>query len=177
VNNDPVNWVDLWGLRPLKQEEIQHHKDSNGMPVDYSKINVEDRSPTKDDIKAGLGSVGATIPSDEEIEDFIQDRPVSMPDGNIYMPPGTRSGYGPYGTPEEEYMDVLAGEINHQAQYQSGNSKTVVDQLIIEAGMGVAQYVDQNTLEYAAHQPERDARDAALANQNPAGSQGSIKNH
>jgi RHS repeat-associated protein len=140
VNNDPVNWIDPFGLRPLKQEEIQHHKDSNGMAVDYSMINVEDRSPTKDDIKAGLISVGVTIPNDNEIEKFLNGiAAVSLPDGNIYIPPSTTSSYGPYATPQEEYMDVLASEINHQAQYQKGDPKAMVTELMSESKMGNGQ--------------------------------------
>jgi hypothetical protein len=158
----------------LTQDEIHHHKDRGGMSVDYDQINVEDREATLDDVKQALDAVGAEMPSDPEIQGFIEGRAVSLPDGNIYMPPDTRSGYGPYGTPEEEYMDVLAGEINHQAQYQGGDPKEVVEQLMDEARMGNAQYYTSGTYEFAAHQPERDA---ASANQNQTGSRGSGKNH
>jgi hypothetical protein len=71
-------------------------------------------------------------------------------------------------------MDVLAGEINHQAQYQNGNAKEVVEKLMGEALMGDTQYKTSGTYEYAAQQPERDA---AIARQNQARSQGSDKNH
>jgi RHS repeat-associated protein len=154
VNNDPVNFVDLFGLRPLTQEEIQHHKDNGGMPVDYTGINLEDEMPTRDAVKDALKSVGADMPSDNEIDNMIDNSGAfSLPGGDIYIPSDARNNPGAQDA-------LLDSEINHQSQYQNGDPKQVVEQLMHEERtMHEAKYDDPNTKEYEAHKPERDYAD------------------
>jgi RHS repeat-associated protein len=152
VNNDPVNWVDLWGLRPLTEAEKKHHASSPGsMPVDYDKINVEDRMAAPDEIKSGLASVGAAMPSDAEITDMRNSSAaLSLPDGNIYIPSDARDN-------PEAQAALMDSEINHQSQYQNGDPKQVVEQLMNEhRQLGPQKYEDPTTREYEAHASERD---------------------
>ena len=59
VGNNPVNWVDPWGLsasekregRSLTDREIELHKAAEGTPLDYEKITVIERKPTVQELK------------------------------------------------------------------------------------------------------------------------------
>jgi RHS repeat-associated protein len=90
VNNDPVNWVDWWGLRPLTQEERAAYVQATGHSIDFDKIDVrEDEMPTVQDVRNAAASVGAdhSTYSDAKIQQAIN-RPgidaISLPDGRIY---------------------------------------------------------------------------------------------
>ncbi|MCL2479250.1 MAG: hypothetical protein FWF22_07095, partial [Treponema sp.] len=95
VNNDPVNYVDLWGLDPLTQREIELFEAAGGKPINYSSINVIEEKPTVDDLKKSAGfdvtqyaqSLGVPI---LEVDKMLQSSidksdAMSLPDGTIYI--------------------------------------------------------------------------------------------
>ena len=63
VNNDPVNWVDLWGLEACSANDTRNTRDitqgeralytaaSGGLPIDFDRITVVEGKPTVDEVK------------------------------------------------------------------------------------------------------------------------------
>jgi RHS repeat-associated protein len=125
VNNDPVNWVDLWGLsasdqnpRSLTDEEKVTYIQNYGHDIDFDKITIiEGRLPTAQEVQNTAASVGinpAIYPS-EMLNNYLEDpnlRAMALPDGTIY------SKYNPI------TADDLRHELNHQETYQNGATKT-----------------------------------------------------
>jgi RHS repeat-associated protein len=155
VNNDPVNWIDPWGLRPLTQEERDLHAAAGGGPVDYDNINVEDRIPIYQEVRNALERAGIdTAPyADYHIQDIIDEHPAMSLPGTIYQP------VDPNRTVNENKA-MMAHEIEHQAQYQNGingSTRDIFEQLIHEAQRGPSVYSDPTTLESKAQQVEDNA--------------------
>jgi RHS repeat-associated protein len=152
VNNDPVNWVDLWGLRPLTQEERDLHKNAGGSSVDYDKIDVNtDRMPTKDEVKGVATGLGVpNMMTDGEIQAIIDEHPAMSLPGTIYVPKDPNRT-------KDQNKALLAHEIEHQAQYQNGLNGTtaeVFSKLVVEAQKGPSVYKDPNSLEGKAQKVE-----------------------
>jgi RHS repeat-associated protein len=151
VNNDPVNWVDLWGLRPLTQKEKDTYANASNSPVNYNSIDVQESMPTYKEVRDILERNGIdTKPyADYQLQDWIESRDaISLP-GTIYSPNrGT--------TPAD--LALMAHEIEHQAQYQNNNTKDVLQDLINEAAMpNNAAYNTPGTREYEAQQVQNRA--------------------
>jgi RHS repeat-associated protein len=152
VNNDPVNWVDVWGLRPATIEEQQLHQDAGGGKVDYSGLDIHDRKPTVDEVNQAF--VDTNVPNNstaKEIGDMINEHPaMSLPGGDIYAP------NDPNRT-EDQNKAMIAHEIEHQSQYENGDQTEVFGKLAEEAKQGPSVYDDPNTLEGKAQQVEDNA--------------------
>ena len=165
-SNDPVNFVDLWGLsasdsqaasgRSLTPEEIALHKAAGGGPVDYDKINLEERMPTVQEVRGAASSVGVDMSgfSDSLIQASIdKSAAMSLPDGNIYVPKDARDT-------QQKYNALVAHETGHQSQYQNGNPGKVFEQLVNEAQMDYPNpYKTPGYLEYETQQLEDRAND------------------
>jgi hypothetical protein len=163
VNNDPVNWVDPWGLkandaRPLTQVEINAHKAATlgTKPVNYDAIRVvEGRMPIAQEVLDAAAGVGANMPqAEKEISDWLGRKDieaVSLPNGTIYTKDKNPS------------KDLIVHEIEHQATYQNGATITydgekqlstageVFGELVREAEMD-DPYSIPGTLEFQANQ-------------------------
>jgi RHS repeat-associated protein len=146
VNNDPVNWVDLWGLMPLTQDEIDTHANASNSPVDYGAITVQESRPTYQEVRNTIESHGIDTKAyaDYHIQDWVEDRDaISLP-GTIY---NTNRATTPAG------LALMAHEIEHQAQYQNNNTKDVLQDLLYEAAIpNNAAYSTLGTWEYKAQQ-------------------------
>jgi hypothetical protein len=181
VNNDPVNWVDLWGLRPLTPEERAAYIQATGHSIDFDKIDVrEGEMPAVHDIRDAANSVGADHSkySDAEIQQAIN-RPgidaISLPDGRIYTVMDPIS------------IDLASHEINHQDTYQNGatityggvttqlnSAKEVFEELAKEAFMPGA-YNIPGTLEWQANQVQQNVhQNNTQQNVNPQNMQNTI---
>jgi hypothetical protein len=121
VNNDPVNWIDPWGLqpRPLTEAEKAAYIQKYGNDIDFSKITIiEGRMPAVSEMRNAADSVDIdhSMYNDSFIAQYTTDpnvRAMSLPDGTIY------SRYDPIDP------DDLRHELNHQSQYQNGAIKTI----------------------------------------------------
>jgi RHS repeat-associated protein len=169
VNNDPVNWVDPWGLsasdrsaesRSLTQEEKVAYIQATGHAIDFDSISViEGRSPTVKEVKDAAQIAGynpSSYPSDKEIEAFVTLGPneaISLPNGTIYT--GSKN----------PGVDLIGHEINHQDTYQNGATVTrdgattylqtmgeVFSELVDERLNMPDPYNTPGTLEYQADQ-------------------------
>ena len=149
VNNDPVNYLDPWGLRPLTPEERALHQAAGGSTVDYDPIDVQNRMPTVDEMKEAAAKAGVANPyTDEQIQDLIDSHSAFSLPGTVYVPEEARGG------DEDEREALIAHETEHQAQYQNGESPgDVLQELINEAGMP-DPYNTPGTLENQAQQVE-----------------------
>jgi uncharacterized protein RhaS with RHS repeats len=164
VNNNPVNYVDPLGLRPVTTEEQQLHQQAGGSPVDYGQIDInDDRKPTVDEVEQALEDLGIGHGfTSDEIQGYIDGHPaMSLPGGSIYAP------NDPDRT-ENGNKALTAHEIEHQAQYQNGNAKEVFEQLVQEAQRGPSVYNDPNALEGKAQQVEDNALSILDSSQNIA---------
>jgi hypothetical protein len=175
VNNDPVNWVDPWGLsandaRPLTQAEINAHKAATlgTKPVNYDAIRVvEGRMPTPQEVLDAVAGAGVNMPqTKEEISKWLGRKDieaVSLPNGTIYTKDKNPS------------EDLTAHEIEHQATYQNGATVTaggvttplntaaeVFNQLVHEANLynqgAVNPYRTPGYLEYEANRVQERAQ-------------------
>jgi hypothetical protein len=156
VNNDPVNWVDLWGLRPLTVEERAAHANASNRTVDYDKIDYIDGLPTYREVRAIAEKVGIDTHqiADYQIQDWIDDAAaLSMPNGTIYVP----SSRNPSALAQ---LLSAVHEIEHQAQFQNNDAKLkqVVMDLLQESQMpNRSAYTTPGTWEYEAQQVENRA--------------------
>ena len=97
VVNDPVNYVDLWGLcggdgRKLTDEEIQSVKfflgeSINGIPISYDDYTIYDNPPDKQTLLALAKNLAYTDEQKDVLIESLQDpaRGMSLPGGNIYV--------------------------------------------------------------------------------------------
>jgi RHS repeat-associated protein len=173
VNNDPVNWVDLWGLNPsdrgraVTEAEKRLYEQASGHSINYDNITIyTNERPTTDKVRNSLEGIGIPTGSitKQQIDDYVNHPDMSaiaLPDGSIYMYNSNPS------TP-----DVIH-EINHQDTYQNGatitidgvttrlnTSADVVNQLIKEGELydqGVNPYRTPGYLEYQAREVEINA--------------------
>ena len=171
-NNEPVNFLDLWGLsasdsqaasgRSLTPEEIALYEAAGGSPVDYSKIQVVDRMPIVQEVRDAASSVGVDMShlSDNKIQNNIDLSPaMSLPNGIVYAPNDT-NGRRPYAT-DEQKTALRLHEVEHQAQYQNLGAQYAYKKLIEEAQMNPSNGDDnpyttagKGYLEYEAQQLE-----------------------
>jgi RHS repeat-associated protein len=155
VNNDPVNWIDLWGLRPLTVEEIKAHANASNSPVDYNKIDLIDGMPTYKEVRSIAEKIGIDTSkiADYQIQDWIENAvALSMPNGTIYVPSALNNGI-------IEHLLSTVHEIEHQAQFQNNDTKQVVMELMKESQMpNRTAYSTSGTWEYKAEQVEIQAK-------------------
>jgi RHS repeat-associated protein len=174
VNNDPVNWVDLWGLtasdksggtRSVSAEERQTYIAATGRTMDFDKITItEGRMPTEQEFREAARSVGFDDSgyTKQDIENLasIPDA-VSLPDGRIYF--------------KDPAPDIpfVNHELDHQEAYQNGATVRrggvevhlttpleVFTELVEEAkdnAAGNSPYSNPDMLEYRAWQAEESA--------------------
>jgi hypothetical protein len=168
VNNDPVNYTDLWGLRPVKKEERDAYTNATGRPIDFDKIDIIDgRLPTVDELNSAAASVGLDPNkySEEQKKEAVSNPNtygMSLPNGTIYMKDAKPS------------VEDVVHELDHQQAYQNGATVTyggqtkslttpgAVFEALINEDLSMADpYRTPGTLEYRAEQ----ARDAAKQQQ------------
>jgi RHS repeat-associated protein len=161
VNNDPINWVDPWGLnaseprsRGVSREEQLLHQQAGGGSTDYNKITINAGMPTYQDVRhiASTHGINTSKIADYQIQDYLEGKDaLSLPNGNIYMKDNLM-------TPPEK-LALVVHEIEHQSQYQNGNPLSVFSQLFEEAQIyGVAAYSTPGLLEYQAQQVQNRAK-------------------
>jgi RHS repeat-associated protein len=174
VNNDPVNYIDLWGLsandgsRALTEAERQLYEQASGHSIDFDKIKLfTNERPTADKVRSSLEGIGISTRSisDVDISVYVNHPDIyaiALPDGSIYM-----YNYNPS-------IYDMEHEINHQDTYQKGavitvgnvtiqlnTAAEVVNQLIIEGQLydqGIDPYITPGYLEYQARQIEEKTR-------------------
>ena len=176
VNNDPVNWVDPWGLNvhPLTTEQIELHRNAMGGPVNYGSITLIYGMPSAKEVEyamqvAGIDkadfALGLGITDLTEVDLLIENAVttatgMALPGGFIYVP-----FVDPSNITDEEKA-TTAHEIEHQSQYQypafiqSGtynSTKEVYEQLLregFEYQNGLNPYETPGKLEYSAQKIE-----------------------
>ena len=133
VVNDPVNYVDLWGLcgsdgKKLTDEQLATAKfflgeSINGTPINYDDINIYNYAADAETLRKLAESIDLPEEITEAIINDLQDptRGTSLPGGNIYMPGNTINDEA-----------RLIHEIYHQVQYDSDPNtlKKVIDEQI-----------------------------------------------
>ena len=142
--------------RSLTDREIELHKAAEGTPLDYEKITVIERKPTVQELKTIVETyrVHYTF-SDKKIKEIIDDHPAISLHGVIYISKNSRNG------DKKRQQALLVHEIEHQAQYQNGNAKEVLEQLIREYQMP-DPYNTPDTLEHTAQTVEDKALDILM---------------
>ena len=125
VVNDPVNYVDLWGLcksdgKKLTDEQLATAKfflgeNINGTPINYDDINIYNYAPDAETLRT---------------------RGTSLSGGNIYLPRNTIND-----------VKRLVHEIYHQVQYDSDPNtlKKVIDEQINYSKTDPYDYETNNT--------------------------------
>ncbi|NLD49385.1 MAG: hypothetical protein GX660_19685 [Clostridiaceae bacterium] len=163
-NNEPVNFQDLWGLRKLTAEEIALHKAAGGGPVDYDSIDLVNGMPTPQQVRDAAASAGVDLSgkTDAEIQKEINEAgAMSLPSGKVYVPQGARNT-------QEKVNALIVHEVEHQSQYQNGDSGEVFKDLLDEGEQYNEHQMDPNQpdpydtpgcKEYDAQQVENKAND------------------
>jgi RHS repeat-associated protein len=147
VNNDPVNWVDLWGLIPLTPDQRQFAEtvigtSYKGNSINYDAIDIITGVVPEQVIKDTMANAGVPMQAgDDKVINDMQDpsRGTSIPGGTIYLP----------GTTSQDNARVTH-EIFHQVQYNDLGITTAVQQFTVEqrkfsAGINVYDYTINNT--------------------------------
>ena len=133
VVNDPVNYVDLWGLcgsdgKKLTDKQFATAKfflgeSINGRPINYNDINIYNREVDSEVLNKIAEGIDLPESVKKEIINDLQDptRGTSLPGGNIYMPGNTINNEA-----------RLVHEIYHQVQYDSNPNtlEKVIDEQI-----------------------------------------------
>ena len=148
VVNDPVNYVDLWGLcgsdgKRLTDEQLATAKfflgeSINGTPINYDDINIYNYAVDAETLRKLAESTDLSEEKKEETINNLQDptRGTSLPGGNIYLPGNTIN--------DEKR---LVHEIYHQVQYDSDPNtlKKVIDEQINYSTTDPYDYETNNT--------------------------------
>ena len=149
VVNDPVNYVDLWGLqcksdgKKLTDEQLATAKfflgeSINGTPINYDDINIYNYAVDAETLRKLAESTDLSEEKKEETINNLQDptRGTSLPGGNIYLPGNTIN--------DEKR---LVHEIYHQVQYDSDPNtlKKVIDEQINYSTTDPYDYETNNT--------------------------------
>jgi RHS repeat-associated protein len=181
VNNDPVNYVDLWGLecpkasdkngssvieRSVTPEERKAYNAATGRTMDFDRITIiEGRAPTEQEFREAAKSVGYDDSkfTKEDIENMTKGADaISLPNDTIY-----------FKDPSPD-IPFSVHELDHQETYQNGAAVTrggvavgfntpleVFTELVDEATsnlLGNDPYSDPGMLEYRAEQARTNAR-------------------
>ena len=149
VVNDPVNYVDLWGLqcksdgKKLTDEQLATAKfflgeSINGTPINYDDINIYNYAVDAETLRKLAESTDLSEEKKEETINNLQDptRGTSLPGGNIYLPGNTIND-----------VKRLLHEIYHQVQYDSDPKtlKKVIDEQINYSTTDPYDYETNNT--------------------------------
>ena len=148
VVNDPVNFVDLWGLcgsdgKKLTDDQLATAKfflgeSINGTPINYDDINIYNYAVDAETLRKLAESTDLSEEKKEETINNLQDptRGTSLPGGNIYLPGNTIN--------DEKR---LVHEIYHQVQYDSDPNtlKKVIDEQINYSTTDPYDYETNNT--------------------------------
>ena len=133
VVNDPVNFVDLWGLcgsdgKKLTDEQLATAKfflgeSINGTPINYDDINIYNYAVDAETLRKLAENIDLPEERKEETINNLQNptRGTSLPGGNIYMPGNMINNEA-----------ILVHEIYHQVQYDSNPNtlEKVIDEQI-----------------------------------------------
>ena len=133
VVNDPVNYVDLWGLcgsdgKKLTDEQLATAKfflgeSINGTPINYDDINIYNYAVDAETLRKLAENIDLPEERKEETINNLQNptRGTSLPGGNIYMPGNMINNEA-----------ILVHEIYHQVQYDSNPNtlEKVIDEQI-----------------------------------------------
>ena len=133
VVNDPVNYVDLWGLcgsdgEKLTDEQLATAKfflgeSINGTPINYDDINIYNYAVDAETLRKLAENIDLPEEIKEETINNLQNptRGTSLPGGNIYLPGNTINNEA-----------ILVHEIYHQVQYDSNPNtlEKVIDEQI-----------------------------------------------
>ena len=148
VVNDPVNYVDLWGLcgsdgKKLTDEQLATAKfflgeSINGTPINYDDIKIYYYAVDAETLRKLAENIDLPEESKEETINNLQNptRGTSLPGGNIYMPGNTINDEA-----------RLVYEIYHQVQYDSDPNtlKKVIDEQINYSKTDPYDYETNNT--------------------------------
>ena len=148
VVNDPVNYVDFWGLcgsdgKKLTDEQLATAKfflgeSINGTPINYDDIKIYYYAPDAETLRKLAESTDLSEERKEEIINDLQNptRGTSLPGGNIYLPGNTINDEA-----------RLVHEIYHQVQYDSDPNtlKKVIDEQINYSTTDPYDYETNNT--------------------------------
>jgi len=148
VVNDPVNYVDFWGLcgsdgKKLTDEQLATAKfflgeSINGTPINYDDIKIYYYAPDAETLRKLAESTDLSEERKEEIINDLQNptRGTSLPGGNIYLPGNTIND-----------VKRLVHEIYHQVQYDSDPNtlKKVIDEQINYSKTDPYDYETNNT--------------------------------
>ena len=148
VVNDPVNYVDFWGLcgsdgKKLTDEQLATAKfflgeSINGTPINYDDIKIYYYAPDAETLRKLAESTDLSEERKEEIINDLQNptRGTSLPGGNIYLPGNTIND-----------VKRLVHEIYHQVQYDSDPNtlKKVIDEQINYSTTDPYDYETNNT--------------------------------
>ena len=143
VVNDPVNYVDLWGLcgsdgKKLTDEQLATAKfflgeSINGTPINYDDINIYNYAVDAETLRKLAENIDLPEEGKEETINNLQNptRGTSLPGGNIYLPGNTINDEA-----------RLVHEIYHQVQYDSDPKtlKKVIDEQINYSVTGTDPY-------------------------------------
>ena len=148
VVNDPVNYVDLWGLcgsdgKKLTDEQLATAKfflgeSINGTPINYDDIKIYYYAVDAETLRKLAENIDLPEESKEETINNLQNptRGTSLPGGNIYLPGNTIND-----------VKRLVHEIYHQVQYDSDPNtlKKVIDEQINYSKTDPYDYETNNT--------------------------------
>ncbi|MBP3607114.1 MAG: RHS repeat-associated core domain-containing protein [Treponema sp.] len=148
VVNDPVNYVDLWGLcgsdgKKLTDEQLATAKfflgeSINGTPINYDDINIYNYAVDAETLRKLAENIDLPEEGKEETINNLQNptRGTSLPGGNIYLPGNTINDEA-----------RLVHEIYHQVQYDSDPNtlKKVIDEQINYSKTDPYDYETNNT--------------------------------
>ena len=110
--------------------------------------------PTVEDMKKAAENSGVPNPyTDEQIQAIIDSHSAFSLPGTVYVPEDVRGG------DKDQREALIAHETEHQAQYQNGGNKEILEELIEEAQMGPKVYMTPGTLEYETQQIENKANE------------------
>ena len=155
-NADPVNFVDMWGLRDIlgydpnketlgdfkgsrspTQTEMELYIAAGGNPnLNFDAIRIYDRLPTVREIRNAASEYGLdmSLYSDSDIKDYLDNDAgaLSLPGGKVYAPKDKNLN-GNRDT--NEVLAVTAHEFEHQDQYSRLGAPNAFSELIIESQM------------------------------------------
>jgi len=180
-NSDPVNYVDMWGLRdilgydpnretlgdfkgsrsPTQTEmELYIAAEDGNSTLNFGAIRIYDRLPTVREIRNAVSEYGLDMSgkTDEQINYIINNvAAMSLPGGKVYVPTDTNINGR---SSANEVIALAEHEFKHQDQYSKLGIKDAFSRLMEEAQMvSPDPYNTPGYLENEANNFEQKAND------------------